>query len=56
VGTATALSEDSRPAVLSSVLAAVAPVVATVRPPIVTVLYDGGGADDRGSSRDRTAS
>ena len=46
-GNGTALSEDSRAAALPSVAA----VVATVRAPIVTVLYDRGGAYDRSSSR-----
>jgi hypothetical protein len=37
------------------VLAPVAAVVAPVRAPVVTVLYDCRRADDRGGSRDRSA-
>ena len=51
-GNATGLSEAPGAAALPPV----APVVATVRAPIVTVLCDRRGADDRSSSRDRTAS
>jgi hypothetical protein len=43
------------PAVLPSASAPVAPVVATVRAPIVTVLYDSRRTDDRGGSRDGSA-
>ena len=38
----------------AAVLAPVAPIVAAVGPPIVAVLHDGRGADDRGGSRDRS--